>query len=1126
MKKITLLAFALLSLCKVSAQVAEYQFEQFNSGYEEIIGTELAVATGSSYVLSIDDFVYPVELPFAFSFNGVSYTNCTVSSNGFITFGGTVPGTTLYAPISGTTAYEGVISAFGRDINAAFVTDNILGNLSYDVVGSAPNREFVVQYRNFRPANSISTTLVPYINFQIRLSETSNLVTIVYGDSGIAVGEANTSTAAQIGLRGATNADFNNRTNDATVSFSESVAGTANANTQAYSSVDELPGIPANGLTYRWTPQTCFRPVNLSADGITTVAATIAWTAPAIAPSSGYEFYYSTNAANPEAGTAASGSVGAGVVSTTLSSLTPATTYYVWVRSKCDAGTVSGWSLAKTFTTLCISPTITATTPGAVCGSGAATLGVTTSSGFQSWYAAETGGDALAFGPTFTTPSISATTNFYVASESINAGTTAVGLGATTTTDSPFDIANGGYGGMKGQYIFTASELRTAGLRAGTINSLAVEFTTAGAALDGFTVQMGTTALSQFPTPVNIIGDLTTVFEPNVVTPTVGVNTIPLTTPFQWDGTSNIIVSTSWSNNNTSNNASTIKYDVLATYSSQSIRRDSQTAEFLLSLTGVQTSGSSQRGLGRPKVVFGASQVVTCSSPRVAVAATVTPAPALTLSTNTVNICQGATSAVLTLTSSAADYNSFVWSPATGVAGDAATGWQFNPTISGIYKLTATQTSGAACVGTATVTVNVAGAPSPIALPATTATCPGTVVALSATGGLGNVTYVDEAFTGSTTLPANWTATPGAGDTITIVNAATAGGTANELKIVGNSQTAIITNRVAIGPFNTAGVETLTLSWRNYVNHYSSTYPYSVGVQTSTDGIEWHDTSWLTSPVTVSQPAGQQSTVINTTDVGSGTFYVAFTMTGRTFGIHNWNIDEVKLEGASSAGISWSPIANLYSDAAGTIPYVANANATTVYFKSALVQETAYTATSTNAASCSVSATTTVTVGQAAAPTGAAAQTFAPSNNPTVANLEAVGQNVQWFSSLEEAIVGNNPLASTTALATGVYYATQTVDGCRSAVLVVTVTVEDLATQAFGMDQLKAYPNPVVNVFTLKYTKNITSVEVYNMIGQRVLAAQPNATVATLNMEQLPTATYIVQVKAGQESKTIKVVKN
>lgn len=59
-------------------------------------------------------------------------------------------------------------------------------------------------------------------------------------------------------------------------------------------------------------------------------------------------------------------------------------------------------------------PTVTATTPGARCGSGTVALSATVSAGIPHWYAAATGGTALGTGNNFTTPSITQTTTYYV----------------------------------------------------------------------------------------------------------------------------------------------------------------------------------------------------------------------------------------------------------------------------------------------------------------------------------------------------------------------------------------------------------------------------------------------------------------------------------------------------------------------------------------------------------------------------------------------------------------------------------------------------------------------------------------------------------------------------------------
>lgn len=97
----------------------------------------------------------------------------------------------------------------------------------------------------------------------------------------------------------------------------------------------------------------CPFPTAVTASAVTNATATLSWTAPTSAPANGYEYYYSASSTTPAAGVTVSGTTAAGVVTANISSLTPTTTYYAWVRSVCSTSSKSDWSSVASFTTLC-----------------------------------------------------------------------------------------------------------------------------------------------------------------------------------------------------------------------------------------------------------------------------------------------------------------------------------------------------------------------------------------------------------------------------------------------------------------------------------------------------------------------------------------------------------------------------------------------------------------------------------------------------------------------------------------------------------------------------------------------------------------------------------------------------
>lgn len=88
-----------------------------------------------------------------------------------------------------------------------------------------------------------------------------------------------------------------------------------------------------------------------------------------------------------------------------------------------------------------------------------------------------------------------------------------------------------------------------------------------------------------------------------------------------------------------------------------------------------------------------------------------------------------------------------------------------------------------------------------------------------------------------------------------------------------------------------------------------------------------------------------------------------------------------------------------------------------------------------------------------------------------------------------------------------------------------TVNVAALSNNTFNDINFSSYPNPVKDVLNLSYDKEITSVVVYNLLGQEVMQKSINATQYQIEMSNLNTGTYIVKVSADNQVKTIKVIK-
>ena len=330
-----LLALVIILVCfNGFGQVASYTFTETNTTPILITGN-VAIANGW------DDASTGNTIPigFTFNFNGTNYTTCSVNSNGYITFGANTSGGGNYNPISSGDGYDGAISGFSLDL----IDDNGR-DILYETSGIAPNRVFTVQWRQARRYWAGGR-----FNFQIKLFETTNVIQVIYDNFGL----NNTNLPAQVGLRGATNADFNNRSLTAinTAWDNNTTAGGFNIDTCRSRNNNE----PSNGRTFIWTPTSCYSPTNPIVNIISVSNANLSWTAPSNVPSNGYEWEIRTSgvAGSGAAGLTDSGSSAAGVINDVTTSLTADTNYTLYVRSNCGGGDYSSWDSITFYTGYC-----------------------------------------------------------------------------------------------------------------------------------------------------------------------------------------------------------------------------------------------------------------------------------------------------------------------------------------------------------------------------------------------------------------------------------------------------------------------------------------------------------------------------------------------------------------------------------------------------------------------------------------------------------------------------------------------------------------------------------------------------------------------------------------------------
>ncbi len=268
-------------------------------------------ATGTN-LNTTDDSEAGVTLPFPFLYQGSLINDITVGNNGGIVLG-TLAGAVGYTMVAGNGLYPYV-----QDMNTPYTT----GGVFYKVIGTAPNRQFIVEWKDV--AHYISSLGTDGTTFEVILDEATQEIYYVYQDVWHDNVLYNNGLDAEIGVRG-NNQNIN-------VSMNNASYLTNNSCVHFYYS-------------------NCPKPTNFVVSTLAPEDASFSWTA-GLANETNWTIVYGLSGFNPDSTNQVIGTITSSVANASLSGLTQLTQYDVYIYSDCSPTLQSETALLGTFLTL------------------------------------------------------------------------------------------------------------------------------------------------------------------------------------------------------------------------------------------------------------------------------------------------------------------------------------------------------------------------------------------------------------------------------------------------------------------------------------------------------------------------------------------------------------------------------------------------------------------------------------------------------------------------------------------------------------------------------------------------------------------------------------------------------
>ncbi len=165
--------------------------DQYGYTCESGSGFAYIDATNDTFLYQ-DDGIISLDLPFPFIFYGTTYTEIQVSSNGNLQFNNGNPQFFNECMADGAVVNMGdMIAPYWDDLDLRF-----LGFLEYEIVGSTPDRIFVIEWDD---VPRFGDTNDDQVTFEVQLFEKSNDIVFLYQD--VTTLDGYNGSSATIGLQ-------------------------------------------------------------------------------------------------------------------------------------------------------------------------------------------------------------------------------------------------------------------------------------------------------------------------------------------------------------------------------------------------------------------------------------------------------------------------------------------------------------------------------------------------------------------------------------------------------------------------------------------------------------------------------------------------------------------------------------------------------------------------------------------------------------------------------------------------------------------------------------------------------------------------------------------------------------